>query len=89
MLLQIATGAQEPQAEQGDHHHLSDRGDAFLVPAPAALAMAECREGSWFIYLSQSLPAKVRLAGHVKAAPFCAVPKVNLFCTVQKQVRVE
>lgn len=41
------------------------------------------------MYFSQSLPAKVRLAGPLSAAPFYTVPKINLFCTVQKQVRVK
>lgn len=42
-------------AEQGDRHYLLGRGSAFLVPAPAALAMAEGREGSWLRYLLHRL----------------------------------
>lgn len=39
-------------------------------------ATVEDRQGSGFTYLSQSLPAKVRLAGHVRAAPSSTVPEI-------------
>lgn len=71
-------------AEQGGRRHLSNGGNVCPAPAPAALAMAEGREETWFGYLSQALPA-----GQVRAEPFSALPEVNLFCALQKQVRVK